>query len=114
MTTSVDRYIRSKIESLRLESGETIEVLSQKAGISVEKWQNYECGSVRVESRDLSSISNVFGANLNSFFPDFSLNQLPASNIHTLRQDAMKLINQMDSREGLRLALSLLRSLAKH
>ena len=114
MTTSVDRYIGTKIKSLRLESGETIEALSQKTGMSVEKWQNYERGSIRIKSRDLSVISGVFGAPLKLFFPDFTLDHVPTSDIHTLRQDAMKIINQIDSPEDLMLALSLLRPLTEH
>ena len=88
--------------------------MSKKTGISVEKWQNYESGLVRVESSDLHLISNVFSEGLNTFFPDFALNHKHAKDIGTLRQEAMKLIHEIDSGEVLSMIVALLRPLNRY
>jgi len=111
MASLIDRYIGAQIKNFRLEAGESIEALSEKIGINVEKWQKYESGFVRVESYDLHLISKVLGEDTDKFFPDFAYNH--ATDIGTLRQEVMKLVNGVDSCEVLTLIVTLLRPLNK-
>jgi len=111
MSSLIDRYIGTQIKNFRLEAGESIETLSEKIGISAEKWQKYESGLVRIASNDLHLISKVLGEGPNKFFPDFALNHNHETDIGTLRQEVMKLVNGIDSREVLTLIANLLRPL---
>lgn len=113
MVSIVDRYIGSKITDLRVQDGRSVEDLSQTIGISAEKWRSYEAGEARVESADLSLISSIFGEGQNKLFPDFAINNHHETDILALRQEALKIINNINSCEVLTLVLTLLRPLPR-